>query len=271
MTMHLRNVLIGTALIFVLLAYLFFKNTFNIKQIPANLHSNTEQSTTYAPSVGSLSSLPGNEERIAENQSKSVGNSWTTEDQAIYSDWITKRGYTAFSDNEYGSYNEETLTALAKEGDIRAIEKLGDLNYHHGYGAALPYYLDAATRGSTQVFVKLASIEDISNYSNAKTDDEKHKYALRVMVWCEVANLRGDRWPAASQGNYLMTKANLALSEQDKKYISLQAKDIYQRLQEQRNEMGLGEFDNSVPDAVNRKVGSWERGNATNRDMSGNR
>lgn len=181
--------------------------------------------------------------------------------QAEKKEWEAARGYVNDAD-EYGGYSEAILLDLAKNGDVRALTALAQLRYRtHGFDGAANLYYKAATRGSTEALLRLGIIEDTSHYGNAKTETEKKLSMLRVLAWYRVASLRGDRGPELMMGNAFIRMNNIHLSEAENKQIAASAEAIYRRMQDERNKLGLGEFDNSVPDSVKRFFDIQEKEN----------
>lgn len=75
---------------------------------------------------------------------------------------------------------------------------------------------------------------------------------LESLALMKTASLRGDIRNAASgiksikQLYEAQAKESLVLSPNDESYIEVRGQDIYDQLQRQRHELGLGEFDNST-------------------------
>ena len=181
--------------------------------------------------------------------------------QAELKEWQASRGYSTHAD-EYSGYSEAILEDLAKNGDTRALSTLAALRYRtHGFNGAAPLYSKAAMRGDTDALGQLALIEEISHYGNAKSEDEKHLSMLRTLVWYRVASLRGDRLPELFMGNAFITNNSIHLSNTDNQRIAAMADKFYKGMQDTRNNLGLGEFDNSVPDSVKRYFDILEKDN----------
>lgn len=181
--------------------------------------------------------------------------------QAELKEWRASRGYSTHA-GEYSGYSEAILEDLAKNGDTRALSALATLRYRtQGFDGAAPLYSKAATRGDTAALEQLAVIEEISHYKNAKSEDEKYLSMLRTLTWYKVASLRGDRLPELFLGNAFITRNNIRLAEVDNQRIAAMADKLYKGMQDARNNLGLGEFDNSVPDSVKRYFDILEKDN----------
>lgn len=181
--------------------------------------------------------------------------------QAELEEWKAARGYVTNA-NEYGGYSESILLDLAKNGDVQALITLGELRYRtQGFNGAAPFYLKAAVRGSTDALERIASIEEISHYSNAKSPEEKQRYMLKTLAWYKVASLRGDRLPELFMGNAFIANNAINLSAADNQRVAAIAEDLYKGMQDARNKLGLGDFDNSAPDSVKRYFEILERDN----------
>lgn len=171
-------------------------------------------------------------------------------------DWYVRRGNYAFSDGnrEYVSYNQATLEKLSANGDIRAMHALAnmyqdDVHLHqYGADAANILYRNAAVYGSTQALADLAVDHQVRFFSHETNEQAKKAAGLEVLALYNVAELRGDKWANLNEG--LLFKRGLTISVEEQQYINMRSQQIYDELRQRRNELGLGEFDNSVPDTV---------------------
>jgi len=171
-------------------------------------------------------------------------------------DWYVRRGNYAFSDGnrEYASYNQDALEKLSANGDIRAMHALANMYldethlHHYDADAANLQYRNAAVYGSTQALADLAVDHQVRFFSHETNEQAKKAAGLEVLALYNVAELRGDKWANLNEG--LLFKRGMTISVEDQQYINTRSQQIYDELQQNRNELGLGEFDNSVPDAV---------------------
>lgn len=167
-------------------------------------------------------------------------------------EWFAARGNYNFEDpagqDDYKNYDLEVLKKLGEVGDVRAIhqliEKADDLN------AKANLSHRAAIYGSTAAIERLGFLIEDKAQLKFKTLDEQKPHLIEILSYFEAAKLRGDESVNIFSGNDLLRKYPTDLSREDLSNIKSRAKDIYNDLQKSRMEVGLGEFDNSVPQSV---------------------
>lgn len=178
----------------------------------------------------------------------------TPSEQAEVNDWYVQHGRHSNND-EYDSYDQVTLEKLAATGDMRAMHALArvyvDTAHLHlpeyGFDAAINQLWNATVHGSTQAFTDIAIDIDVRVYDHEKDEVKKRAAGLEELALYKVQELRGDRMASNS---YVEKRVNPSSTEQQ--FINARAQQIYNELQEKRRALGLGDFDNSVPDTVNR-------------------
>jgi hypothetical protein len=195
---------------------------------------------------------------IASNNFPEIYN-LTPEEEADAVAWLAAHGERRSSNNEYAGYDIETLKTLVKNGDLQAVDALGNA-YLMSFGrdAADQFYMDMAARGLTHIFHSIGLNVSVFDYKNAQTTEEKSAAAIEVLALYNVAKLRGDRWINITMANSFVRMNNIQLSTDDKQKIELRSQEIYNQLQAKRTELGLGDFDNSVPQAVNKYFDRFE-------------
>jgi hypothetical protein len=174
--------------------------------------------------------------------------------------WQESRG--TFLDevlDEYSDYDISTLQQLADTGDLKAmaslIKKYVSPEYVDKYGLvySMPLMKLAAAYGSTDAFEQYATAYNALNgYDVAPA--VKRATVLEVLAWQNAAALRGDILPNHLAGSDIK-RENIELSEQDIAAIRQRSQQIYDEAQEQRRQLGLGDFDNSVPPEVKKFFG----------------
>ncbi|PUA28528.1 MAG: hypothetical protein B0W54_19000 [Cellvibrio sp. 79] len=175
--------------------------------------------------------------------------------------WDDERGYISGNDMQiYQSYSEETLKDLSDSGDVKAMIMLGSyyIQKENKPEESAAQYHKAAVYGATSVFADLASKAQIDALSNEtdKTDEGREQVVTEVMALYKVVAMRGD--PRGSTANInayqevykVRYKQELSLGEDQLNKIDLRAKAIYDELQKERHQLGLGDFDNSTPDVI---------------------
>lgn len=170
--------------------------------------------------------------------------------------WMQERGAQLESVPEYKGYSDETLEKLADGGDIRALAILAD-KYGSKYDEvsqrkASAARTKAAIYGSTYALEQEAVHYEKLAYL-ANDENKKKAYIMESMAMRKVSVLRG--YPI----NYLADlrspeymSLKIDLNQNDFIAINSAAQNIYNILLEKRQSLGLGDFDNSVPEIVQR-------------------
>ncbi|ACE83201.1 hypothetical protein [Cellvibrio japonicus] len=178
----------------------------------------------------------------------------TPQEEAEQREWLKTSG-NHYGITEYDSYDVETLKKLAEADDVQAMHKLArwymqlDNFLDYGFKAAEPLLWKAAIYGSTGAIAELASIQDSKRFG-VSDDAEKRDLLLESFALYKAAELRGDRWGSLTMKKPTMKINNYSFSQQEEAEINRRAQKIYNELQTQRHEIGLGDFDNSVSPAV---------------------
>lgn len=170
-------------------------------------------------------------------------------------------------DLEYQSYDENTLRSLGGNGDIRALHRLAEicLDKDHymleGYGpaAAEGHLWMAAILGSSKALADLALMHDVRVFGAPNMSDaEKRSVAIEVLARYNAASLRGNRYPNINDASAFKETYQIDLSAGEQVLVNQRSKEIYENMSAKRRELGLNEFDNSVPDSVSNFFTSQE-------------
>lgn len=209
-----------------------------------------------APAViQSVNKIGGNNDRVSD----SVSNSgvWNPMGDAASSaeikKWFSDRGNYSFYGPEvlsdYQGYDIETLKRLGDSGDIKALHTMADRA--NNFEELKLNLWKAAIYGSTSALIQLGASYENNDGSiyNFPIEKQREKI-LEILSYYEVAQMRGDWWGNITNGPSLIDRFQVELSENDRQIVKKGAEQIYNNLQNRRTEMGLGEFDNSVPDSV---------------------
>lgn len=189
----------------------------------------------------------------------------TPAEAAEVSDWYIKHGRHSASD-DYDSYDQTTLEKLAVAGDMRAMHALArmyaDPQHLHlpeyGFDAAIAQLWNAAAHGSTQAFTDLATYHEVLFYNHEKNNEAKKNAGLEAMALYKAQELRGDRWPILSS-SWMTLQNEINPTSTEQQLVNSRAQQLYDELQEKRRALGLGNFDNSVPDTVKRFFENLEK------------
>lgn len=168
-----------------------------------------------------------------------------------------ERGYISLEEEKlYESYPGSALQEMGKNGDIHALRELGlRAAKERDYKLSFSYFESAAIYGSTITLGYLSSEYEMTN--QLYLDSKNGKRALMgALAYLQVAELRGDynnsdliekylsNYSAHSSGTYDEVK----LDENDLQKVEENARQIYETMEKRRIELGLGPFDNSIPE-----------------------
>lgn len=172
--------------------------------------------------------------------------------------WAYSRGFTGSlsgKQQDYEAYSLETLETLAKGRDIHAMQTLAA---RLGGKAGMALFRDAAVYGSTSalqsIAIRIDSSYDLAELEGQLSNEEMRKLQLESKAYYEVAGLRGDEETRLSGESRFTAIKKIEFTKVEQQQINQRAKAIYDELQQQRTELGLGEFDNSVPDSIKKYV-----------------
>lgn len=184
------------------------------------------------------------------------------QEEAEVKKWCSARGAKCALEQQdekiYESYDIATLESLSNNGDVRAMTHLAERyakdfidkgEPDKGFELRNQLYFKAASYGSTDALLKLGLA---ANTGTLKSRFQGRELALEALAYYEVAAIRGDRFGKVLLGSLPVRENELALTDADYAYIETRAEEIYQGLQHKRHELGLGEFDNEVPESVTR-------------------
>lgn len=161
--------------------------------------------------------------------------------------WKFDRGYLpndASKIDEYDRFDVKTLKIMSDNGDILAQTEL----ISRSSGEEEKREIDKAlAMGSTAAIIN-AGVAFRNEYKLAESDEQRHEALLNRLALYEFGALRGDRYHQIDAEYSLLR--NIQISDEDRRIISERGKALYENLQLQRTELGLGNFDNSVPPEV---------------------
>jgi hypothetical protein len=165
--------------------------------------------------------------------------------------WRQSRGWfeNDAKAKEYAAYDLNTLAALSKSGDLRALQLMASRARSTESKSKL--YMTAAAYGSTSALVSLTGIIRSASKMSTKKGDNKKPFVMDILTYYEVARLRGDSYgDVIGKQSTLIGNMDVQVTAEETAAIQVAAKTIYDRLQKKRLELGLGEFDNTVPESV---------------------
>ncbi len=179
-------------------------------------------------------------------------------------DWFASRGRFA-SEIEYDaqghrlptvyeSYDEETLRQLGEGGDIRALQTLARrMDGYEDREEHRALLEKAAVYNSTWALGNLGLGYSTSGRYVAKSPEEKKAMYIEALAYYAAAQIRGDWTHAIRMGSSLRKEVDVTFTEEDELQVQKRAQEIYDDLQSRRHVLELGDFDNSIPEAVMRE------------------
>ncbi|WMS87389.1 hypothetical protein [Pleionea litopenaei] len=220
------------------------------KQIEAKIKKVTGP-TDIVKQIELTSKKQVSEEVSAERIAKSEGISDLEKVQIR--EWQEERGYPQFMDDgsiitsPYESYESEILVKLAEQQEPKALQILGDRSLRAGdFDSATKYYLSAAVFGYTKNLVDIGNIHAFK-YKKAKNAAEEKSSAIAALSWYKLAKMRGDIQVSTAKS---LAGIDMSLSENEKQTVRNRANELYDSLQKQRKKLGLDNFDNAYPKAL---------------------
>jgi len=176
--------------------------------------------------------------------------------QKIIADWHRSRGYYVMNNfdktiDEYASFDMDTLRQLKEAGDLRAhshyMRKLSD-GTKEGYFKMHDEAMELAARGSIEALDLCGLLTKSSGGRHTGVSERQSE--LDSLVWYKTAELRGSRLPMIGAYSLINAGGIAPLSKAEWQQVDERAQELYQTLLKKRKEMGLGDFDNSVPAEV---------------------
>lgn len=163
--------------------------------------------------------------------------------------WRQERGYLNMDlqkKAEYEKYDLATLKIMVDSGDVLAQAQLAE--HYYGDDHKREIY-KAMAMGSTSAVTRRGATL-MSEYEDSNNDAQRNETLIEVLGLYEMGALRGDPYNQIVTQDWFIKKHAIQLTEQDKIAIKQRGKEIYNEVQQQRFELGLDEFDNTVPEAV---------------------
>ncbi len=159
--------------------------------------------------------------------------------------WELSRGYFDESDYElYASYDGAAIKKLASSGDLLALAIWAkSLKKQDHDKEAFQTKMISAMYGSSEALVSISTVHETKSWDKDISEQEKLHHVKAMLVYAEIAAMRGDRNGVVS-GLLELNRQGVELSKDDIIEISTAAKEIYSGLEEQRELLGLGPFDN---------------------------
>lgn len=181
--------------------------------------------------------------------------------------WDSEHGYMSREDSQvYQSYSEQTLKDLSNAGDVKAMMALGlyYIEKDNRPDDSNAQFHKAAVYGATVALTYLASQAQIDMIATEadKTPEGREQGVTEIMAYYKVAAMRGDQGQSVANINAYTTVykvrygQELSLDKEQLDEIDRKAKAIYDDLQKQRHDLGLGDFDNSTPEVLKKRFSS---------------
>lgn len=235
--------------------YFYFQTDSIVDQKALHEATDSADSLSILAASSGSSHLPDNkaqdQPQVREEKSglDSGGIAGSPAEEEVVRKWEQERGYLGKDGQkkeEYKGFDLPSLKIMVASGDVLAQSEI----IRRSYGEARTKEIyKALAMGSTDAVMDLG-LQVEGQYEDAKSDNERHKIVKEVFAVYEMGALRGDRYNQIVLQNDFIKKNNIQLTEEDKKAIKLRGRELYNEIQQQRFELGLDEFDNTVPPEV---------------------
>lgn len=151
-------------------------------------------------------------------------------------------------------YDENVLKTLGEQGNFIALTAIVDSDKSHDdmkRWAALKAGAYGGTGDAVSYFSTVNKGRSKALMRSGKKEEAKRAF-LESVAWDEFLALRGDISLLENIAFSLSFEGmkELKVTEEDEKWISLRAREIYSDLSKERALLGLDPFDNSVPKVV---------------------
>lgn len=177
----------------------------------------------------------------------------TTDGQNEFHNFLQSRGHGLTAENsDFNSYDLNTLEKLAESSnDLKVLHALAHRYMTSGLrDKATETYEAAALHGSSNALIQIGEYYSADYAVNRELSiEEKRKLAQLTLGYHQAALLRGDYYAVPSAKTFIDVHG-IVLNENDQARVAEIAKQIYDELQAKRIELGLGKFNDTVPDGV---------------------
>jgi hypothetical protein len=259
-TVYMKKLIILSFVLFgVLFVWMFYSGASNSE------NQKTIKSSRQQPEVKMVVPMPSKKQQLIPAQQKD-DIVFTDKDISEIERWNSKSiHHSSFTGSDYDTYDEKILVNLINGGDVMAMKALWSRYLHSGNPELLEKQYELVERaiiyGDREMFQYMqANAKLTTSLGNPDlTEDQRKAVALEYLALTEFMGMRGqleDKYQAQKSlfrlypEIYSNTGSELTLTENDKLKIKSEAKNIYQYYENARKELGLGEFDNSVPQGV---------------------
>lgn len=168
--------------------------------------------------------------------------------------FVDTHGQVLLTYQSYLEYDDATLKSMAQHDDLMAIQILGNrASEDKNYSAAMQYYLKAASLGSLQDIENIKSlnhellIDALSKKDYQKVQDLK----LKIYSWLDIYKKRGG-WEANKKIADFKSNPmfDTSVTPNEQLTIEKHTQTLYDKLENERQEKGLGPFNNRTPDLL---------------------
>jgi len=188
-------------------------------------------------------------------EQKAIERKRSSTEVSIVDDWFKRSGYSTIEDDVYRSYSNAVLEDLSNKGDLAAMRILEEKNLAKGnLTGAKAFAEKGIVHGSLQ------SIQSMANYTEPSMKGLPYDIAIsrlkESLAYLSLLKIRGDGYRASvSRAASLKVFGNgynvqNPLSSEDDEWINTRAEQLYKQYQTTRTELGLGDFDNDIPQEV---------------------
>lgn len=234
-------------------AFFYFNHGISTTEHGINVDRNVVFDTSVSQKkINSNQSFNNVDHKMGDTTTSSEEIVWeaTPEQIAELRKWKASRGWydtSQANQDDYKSYSREVLKQLADSGDLNALHMLNR-------GAPIPEKKALLTKaimyGSTFAIVIMTDVEmpEYHLMGQQPTDEEIKKDVINAAVYPVLAKMRGELdYTPESEFPKLEKEFAVQLSDADRKLIEEKAAKLYAELESQREQLGLGKFDNTIP------------------------
>lgn len=201
---------------------------------------------------------------VSENNSSSIEEKGNYSEQDIRDIEQWHRSGIAdstFKESDYALYDEATLLDMANSGSTMAMKALWFRYLKEDQPEYVQKRNELATKaiiyGDREMFMHMPELVDAQSRVSDQsiTPEERHLARIETLAYSEFMGLRGALDAKYNQQTaffrvYATPDSPIHLTEADKNTIRERAQEIYNSYEKKRIELGIGPFDNSVPEGI---------------------
>lgn len=190
----------------------------------------------------------------------------THSDVAVVDNWLKRTGFSPIPQKAYEEqYTEKQLIELSENGDMIATDALTSLYISQGRDAKIivPLLKRGIIQGSFSSISAMATHYNSESLFVASSAEEAKANLKESLAYLTLLDLRGVGKAKANDvtrkvytSTYNERHPNAeSISDADEQYIRERAQQLYDDYQAERQQLGLGDFDNDMPEEARKFFG----------------